>query len=226
MVKYLLLQQADVKKSYKNIVSQAIAENVNSQIIEELLKAGADVNVGGQEGQTPLVAAVRANNERLVDLLLKYHADANITFAYGKNLLFWAVSSHANAKIIDRLLASGLDVNQKDNNGNVMLLAALAMQDIDLVEKLLRNGADVNLADASGESAATYVINNNVDDKIVQQIYSKDIDVYNKVGKVQQPLWKILAAKEKWELLKAVFAKMGGADKADVNGDIPLYTLN
>lgn len=226
MVKYLLLQQADVKKNYKNIVSQAIAENANLQIIEELLKAGADVNVGGQDRQTPLVAAVRSNNERLVDLLLKYHADANITFADGKNLLFWAVSSHDNAKIIDRLLASGLDVNQKDNNGNVMLLTALAMQDIDLVEKLLRNGADVNLSDASGESAATYVINNNVDDKIVQQIYSKDIDVYNKVGKAQQPLWKILAAKEKWELLKAVFAKMGGVDKADVNGDIPLYTLN
>lgn len=226
MVKYLLLNQADVKINYKNIVSQAIAENANLQIIEELLKAGADVNAGGKDGQTPLTAAVRANNERLVDLLLKYQADTNITFADGKNLLFLAVTGHDNAKIIDKLLASGLDVNQKDNNGNVMLLTALAMQDNELAEKLLRSGADVNLTDASGESAVTYVINNNVDEKVVQQIYGKDIDVVNKVGKTQQPLWKILAAKEKWELLKTVFAKMGGVDKADADGDIPLHILN
>lgn len=226
MVKYLLLKNADVKKTAGgSVVAQAVQEKVRLAVIEELLKAGAAVETPAEDGSTPLLMAVRNNNGRLVDLLLQYQANPHILLPDGKNLLFWAVVNQADDEIIDKLLKAGVNVNQKDAAGEVILLKALAQNNSALVEKLLQSGADVNLADSSGESAATYVIENPVDESFIRQIYGKDVDVYHNVGKEKQPLWRILAAKEKWNLLREVFEKMGGVDKADANGEVPLQVL-
>ena len=225
MVKYLLLKQADVKNSYKGaIVLQAVQDNARLAIIEELLKAGADANIKDANGKTPLVEAVRNNDAALVSLLLKYQADTNITLPDGKNLLFFAVANHDDEAIIDRLLTHA-DVNKKDAEGNILLIEALAQKKYDLVEKLLRNGVNVNLTDASGESAVTYVLSHETDDKIIQQIYSADIDVVNNVGNSGLPLWKLLIENKKWPLLKIVLNKMGGADKAAIDGVEPIQIL-
>lgn len=225
MVKYLLLKQADVKKIYNGaIVLQAVRDHARLAIIEELLKAGADINIKDENGKTPLVEAVRNNNVALVMLLLKYQADTNILLPDGKNLLFFAVSNQDDEAILDKLLTRA-DVNQKDADGNVLLVEALVQKNYVLVEKLLRNGADVNLLDASGESAATYVLSHETEDKVVQQIYAANIDVVNNVGNSGLPLWKLLVENKKWPLLRMVLDKMGGIDKAATDGVAPIQTL-
>lgn len=226
MTKFLLAHHANVKNLYDGaIVPQAVREDVNIYLIAELLKFGADVNAKLPDGNTALGMALQQNDEDLAELLLKNKADTQTTFADGNNLLFFAVENNSSVQIIDKLLAGGADVNQKKSDGSVLLLTVLAEKKYDLAEKFMTAGADVNLADSSGDSAVTYVLENPTDEKIIQQIYAQDIDVKNLVGKKQQPLWRLAAEHQRWDLLDVIFAKMGGVNVADTQGNVPLQTI-
>lgn len=226
MAKFLLAHRANVKSLYDGaIIPQAVQENVSLPLIAELLKAGADVNAKLPDGSTALGMALQQNNEDLAELLLENKADTQTTFADGNNLLFFAVEHNSPAKIIDTLLAGGADVNQKKADGSVLLLKVLSEKKYDLAEKFIVAGADVNLTDSSGDSAVTYVLENPTDEKIIQQIYAQNIDVKNLVGSKQQPLWRLAAEHQRWDLLKIIFAKMGGVNVADAQGDVPLQII-
>ncbi len=225
MVKFLLLRGADTSIGSANILLDAMNENAGLEIIEELLKVGVDINKRNSEGLSPLFIAVRNNDSRLVKLLLKYQADVKPLYADGKNILFYAITANADEQIVEALINAGAQINIDDASGNNMLISALSRNNVSLVSKLLRAGADVNHTDAGGESAATYVLYNPVDEAIISQIYEKNIDVINKVGKQQRPLWQQLVQQNRPGLLKKVFDRMGGVDKPDANGEIPVNAI-
>ena len=53
-------------------------DDVNINIIKELLKAGANINVRNIQAMTPLFTAISKNNKKIIDELLKSGADPNI----------------------------------------------------------------------------------------------------------------------------------------------------
>ena len=57
---------------------------------EILLVNGADVNAGGDMGNTPLHYAIQTNNRHLVELMMKFGADINIRNEFGMSALDWA----------------------------------------------------------------------------------------------------------------------------------------
>lgn len=226
LVKFLLLHNSDVKNPQNiNIFVQAVMENVRIDILEELLKNGADAEAAAKNGKTAAVYAVEKNDVVLLELLKKYQVDLQAVQPDGKNLLFYAVTQKCRPEVIDILLAAKLDVNQKDKNDNFLLLEALKSKDTALVEKLLQNGADVNMADANGESAVSYVLENPVDEYTVQKILSDKVDYSKLFGKKRQTLWQLAAEAKKYDLLKQIFDKTGGVDKPDAKNVIPLQTL-
>lgn len=90
----------------------------NLQVAEMLLAEGADPNVPDTlYNHTPLVQVCRWSRTELVDLLLKYDADIKIADADGRGPLHHA-ARNGNRIIVDKLLAKGADVNEKDKKGN------------------------------------------------------------------------------------------------------------
>lgn len=88
-------------------------ENDDVVGLEELLKAGADVNSGFGDAflfNTNLMNAVRAGNAEIVKLLLDCGAKVNIVSRNSDSALNIAVENE-NIEIVKILLEAGADVN-------------------------------------------------------------------------------------------------------------------
>jgi ankyrin repeat protein len=158
------------------------AQNGCADVVEALLRAGADANKADKEGDAPLSEATSAP---IAKMLIERGADVNATNKRGGTALLRAarydradvvealllagaankanddgnapLSVAASAPIAKMLIERGADVNATDECGQTALL--LAVQDendrSDVVEALVQAGADVNKADASGRLPLT-----------------------------------------------------------------------
>lgn len=223
MVKYLLLHGADVSKG--QILADAIKEDAQVSIIEELLKAGADVNKQDDRGNTPLLLALQKHNSDILQLLLQYNVDLKGKAANGENMLFYAYEHNAPYEILSAIISAGTDVNEPNLEGNLLLVMALENGDEKLVERLLKGGADVNKTDSKGISAVVYVLQHFDNSDLKQQIILKGDKVSN-LPQFNKPLWQILADEKHFAMLDAVLED-NNMNKADINGTIPQnYLLN
>ncbi len=92
----------------------AIIEN-NQDMVRYLLEKKADVNaIYNEEGNTPLVAAIRLNNDTIVKSLLEKGAKQNTGFVIVPIL---EATIENNSKIIKLLMDYGADPNYKNNEG-------------------------------------------------------------------------------------------------------------
>ncbi|MDR0302910.1 MAG: ankyrin repeat domain-containing protein [Treponema sp.] len=69
-------------------------------MVEDLIKAGADLNIKSKDGQTALVVAAGSSDEKMVELLLKAGADPDIPDSLGVSARKYA-SLFRNSAILD-----------------------------------------------------------------------------------------------------------------------------
>jgi ankyrin repeat protein len=79
-----------------------------------LISRGADVNLGGKGGDTPLIAAARVGFEDAVDWLLEGGAKVDATNRMGETPLIVAVQQR-DAQMVRQLLNAGADPDKTDN---------------------------------------------------------------------------------------------------------------
>ena len=135
---------------------QAASEGGHMQVVERLLKAGADVNAAStaNRGRTPLQAALEGGHMQVVDQLLNAGADVNAAAAeFEGRTALQAASEGGHVQVIERLLDAGADVNAAASRGQTALQAASVGSHNQVVERLLNAGADVNAASGRGQTA-------------------------------------------------------------------------
>jgi uncharacterized protein len=116
---------------------------VDHELVQALLKKGANANVGNNFGSYPLTEAVKLGDADLTRMLLKAHADSNSPNPDGQTALMLA-SSLGTQKVAELLIAQGANVNAVENfRGQTALMWAAAENHPDVVELLLAHGADV-----------------------------------------------------------------------------------
>ena len=125
MVRYLLDHGANVNaRSERETALGAAAGLADLPMVQELLAAGADPNITGDDGTPPMIKT-----------LVSYPTD------------FPMVNPIANA-----LISHGADINAPDSNGATPLLRTITAQDWELARKFIELGADVNAADKNGQT--------------------------------------------------------------------------
>jgi ankyrin repeat protein len=126
------------------------------------LDRGNDTVLG--KGTTPLLRAAKAGDLDAVGALLEHGADPLLTTNRGVNALMLAAGlgtqeqdttgrhkTEAQAiETIDRLLASGIDINATDARGRTALHGAALQGYDDVVQALVDRGADVAAEDNDG----------------------------------------------------------------------------
>lgn len=224
-VKFLILKGADLTERDKegnDILLYAIVTEAPYEMIDNIIKSGADVNTKNNAEQTPIMIALAQKNTDLLKLLIKSGANTQ-NVSEGLSLLYYAYNKKAPSEIMEILLANGADVNSTDNEGNNLLLRALKDNDEMTAMFALNNGADINQKDNEGETPLSFVLQNKVAPQIMDAVFKKEYDYTNKLGKSDKVLWQILMEQNQLEKLKEVWDKMPDiATVPDATKKIPL----
>ncbi|CAL1283692.1 unnamed protein product [Larinioides sclopetarius] len=139
-----------------------INEN-NSEIVKELINAGAQVQMSNLSQNTPLHVAVLHRNRKATEILLQSGANVNSRNVLGNTPLHMAVKSLLNRKleggfnfcdklIVEKLIQAGADVNSTNKFNETPLLRAIETGNLDIAEELLKSGADTNICNTDSTS--------------------------------------------------------------------------
>jgi ankyrin repeat protein len=127
----------------------AACENRCVDIVKELVKEGADVNLEDVDGNTPLTAACRGGHVGVVDVLLKAGVVANRHVSQGNSALT-AACLGGHVSVVRKLVKHHVSVNQQDRWGSTPLIAGCRKGCVSVVQVLVKAGAHVNLQDENG----------------------------------------------------------------------------
>lgn len=119
--------------------------------VKELLQQGADPNIPGLIGETPLITASMNGHLDVVKLLFEW--DPNIKNKE-RALVQASMSGHKN--VVEFLLDRGANINYKSKFDENPLIYASALGRLDVVKLLLGRGADPNVTNRGNINALYY----------------------------------------------------------------------
>ena len=115
-------------------------------VVRALLDAGANINVRGWSGETPLFSL----EDDAVQELIRHHIDLEARDNYGDTALIETVS----ASIAEMLLKAGANVNAQNKKGETALITAAEFNEVDKLQVLLMApGIRVEQRDNQGDTA-------------------------------------------------------------------------
>ena len=113
-------------------------------IVQVLLRAGANASAANRYGVTPLAVAATNGSAGVVEALLKAGADANASLPEGQTVLMTAART-GSADTIAALLRAGAAVNAKENwLGETALMWAAVENHPAAVQRLVAGGAEID----------------------------------------------------------------------------------
>lgn len=126
-----------------------------TDLIDALVKTGADVNARDARGFTPLILAAYNDHLDTVNALIDAKADPCLPDRDQGNTAQMGVAFKGNDPIAARLLKAGCDVNARNKAGQTALMMAALFGRTQQIDMLKAAGADVKAIDQAGNSAAS-----------------------------------------------------------------------
>jgi ankyrin repeat protein len=159
----------DTRDKYGRTALHIACQDGLLDFAEELIHAGANVNIKDKSKLTPLGRLCLCQDKKsmstsqplvVLKLLLKGGAIVDDGDETGITPLMWA-TNRGHLDIVKALLKAGADVNardrQRDNKNTVLMYAS----DLDMIKLLLKHGADPRLQNAYSMNAWDYALLNN-----------------------------------------------------------------
>ena len=142
-------------KNQTALMLAAITKNKGA--VNALLNAGADPNIGDDDGNTCLYNAVRKHcNKDVLQAIISHGADVNAT-NNSKDTALMEACWMGNEDAINVLLQAAADTNIASANGNTCLFDAVRKGcSKKVLEAIISHGADVNATNKANNTALRY----------------------------------------------------------------------
>jgi uncharacterized protein len=146
--------------TYERTPLHIAAENGQTEIVDLLLKKGADINTRDRtngaplsQGNSALILAAAMNHLDTVQLLLAQtkKPDVLLREREGKTA-FWFAVANENLEMVKLLYSHGSKINLPDKTGASVLTATVLHKKYDVLDFLVSKGANINMADNSGST--------------------------------------------------------------------------
>ena len=170
--------------------SQAIFDAVRKGDLQKVLAfldKGMDINIRGEYGYTPLIAASRYKHIDIAQALCDGGADVNAAADYsyqaeewgGFTPLLWA-AKNCYVDMASLLIAKGADVERRGSGGDLPLIVAARRGCLPLAKMFILNGASVDAVDEeSGDTALIEAVSGGYLD-LAEYLIEKGADVGRK----------------------------------------------
>lgn len=161
LVRYALSESADPNMLINEVPVIIVSTHMGfHEIVEELIKHGADINATDQRKEykllTPLMWSVMEKRIECTKVLLNNNVDTEVKAKHGITALMFAVREGGDIDILKLLLDKGANVEAKDENGMSPLLGAIINRNLEAVKLLIAKGADVKVTDKNGKGVMYY----------------------------------------------------------------------
>ena len=134
----------------------------NYEKVIEMVERGVTTNIYDSEDMSPLAYALRNDDEKMFELLLKNDADVNEQILKKTSLLTFYIKSK-KSKLLTKLLKADADINFQDSIGMTPMMHAIENINIDAIKLFLSNDyiekLDTEITDYSGKTIFDYVEN-------------------------------------------------------------------
>ena len=134
----------------------------NYEKVIEMLERGVTTNIHDSDDMSPLAYALRNDDEKMFELLLKNDADVNHQILQKTSLLTFYIKSK-KSKLLTRLLRANADINFQDSIGMTPIMHAIENINIDAIKLLVgidyRDALDSEISDYSGKTMFDYAEN-------------------------------------------------------------------
>ena len=118
------------------------------EMVECLIKSGADVNQEDNNGWTPFKAAIATQNLEITRLLATNGANINFIDSGGSTPIADALGIQ-NMEIVRCLVENGADVNIHNGNGGTAFHETIKQKDTKMFNYFLNNGANIDVRTAN-----------------------------------------------------------------------------
>jgi ankyrin repeat protein len=149
-----------------------------NEIIDLLLKNGADPSIKDKDGKTALTLAEEAVHvdaaktlkadlmdagyhgyDKVAELAIAGGVDVNKKNQYGDTALIFA-SQEDNIGVVKKLIAAKADVNSASNINRTALMVAAIKGRTEIIKLLLKSGANPSMKDKDGKTALMHAEEN------------------------------------------------------------------
>ena len=187
-------------------------------LVEALVKKGADVSAVDASGSSPLARAVTGKRQAVARYLIEQGADLHQSVD-GGSLLHEAIRQR-DLDMVKLLAQQPALLDRPDGSGRSPLILALQREDWAAVEVLLEHGALPDGVDGAGSTPLHLVTrNDNVD--LARRLLAAGAALNIGDGAGRTPLW--WAARSGSLPLVSMFLEAGALDAAALDGSTPVH---
>ncbi|MBQ9271444.1 MAG: ankyrin repeat domain-containing protein [Alphaproteobacteria bacterium] len=166
--------------------------NPSADIIQTLIKAGADVNAKeGTIGITPLMYAIeRCQDLKVMKVLIQAGADVNAKANNGVTPLMYAAHISNNSEIIRELIQAGANVNETEKSTGLtsLMVAASNNSSLQVLQTLIHSGADINAKSNEGVTPLMFAAKHTTNPEIINTLLNAGADIKAKGNNGVTPL--------------------------------------
>jgi ankyrin repeat protein len=139
----LLKAKVNVNKQLglpSNSVLNRAVEGGNPEVVEAVLKAGADLNAVGETGMTALMMAAFFGKPAIIEILIRHGAKKDLVEERHRNTALLIAIRKNHVAAVKVLLNAGADPNQGSELGDAPLCRAQSIGQSDIMAALVEAG--------------------------------------------------------------------------------------